>query len=172
MVAVPCPGQLPTRDQLCSGGRPYQCTYQGLTKEYQKVGHDNKTRTLPLHSENSQRLLNHPTAQGYYILKHIACFRRTSARKCCQRNCRIPFPIMGLGSARVRNQAEGEEAGGGSGRAASSRTATDSNPPSGAGRGGAPSTQLKGSPELPAAAAAPNQGSPMAINQNPPRTSL
>jgi hypothetical protein len=60
-----------------------------------------------------------------------------------------------------RNQAEGEEAGGGRGRAASSRTATDSIPPSGGGRGGAPSPQLEGSPEL------PNQGSPMASNRNP-----
>jgi hypothetical protein len=39
--------------------------------------------------------------------------------------------------------------GGGSGRAASSRTATDSNPPSGGRRGGVPSPQLNDSLQLP-----------------------
>jgi len=106
---------------------------------------------LPLNSENSQRLLNHPIAQDYCILKHIAWFRRTSARKCCRHDCRIPFPIMGLSSARVRNQAEGEVGakGGGSGPAPSSHTATDSNPPSGGRRGGGQNPQLNDSPKLP-----------------------
>jgi hypothetical protein len=72
-----------------------------------------------------------------------------------------------------RQRLAGRAAGGDRGRVASSHTATNSNPPtpptpSGGGKGGAPSSQLGGSSELPTA---PNQGSLMAIsNRNPQET--
>lgn len=101
MVPVPYPDQLPAQGRLCSGGRPCRCTYQGPAKEYPKVGHGSEPRTSPLSSGNSQGLLNRPSARGYCLLKHTACFHRTFAKKCCRRSCRIPFPIMGLSSAPV-----------------------------------------------------------------------
>ena len=56
-----------------------------------------------------------------------------------------------IGIRPYRNQAEGEVGakGGGSGPAASSHTATDSNPPSGGRRGGGQNPQLNDSPKLP-----------------------
>lgn len=169
MVPVPYPDQLPAQGRLCSGGRPCRCTYQGPAKEYPKVGHGSEPRTSPLSSGNSQELLNRPSARGYCLLKHTACFHRTFAKKCCRRSCRIPFPIMGLSSAPVRNQAEGAEGAAG-GHAAISHAATGSSPPSGGGGGPVPNSD--DSPEYPNRGK--NQARIMAGNRGirPQRTSL
>lgn len=170
MVPVPYPDQLPAQGRLCSGGRPCRCTYQGPAKEYPKVGHGSEPRTSPLSSGNSQGLLNRPSARGYCLLKHTACFHRTFAKKCCRRSCRIPFPIMGLSSAPVRNQAAGAEGAAG-GHAAISHAATGSSPPSGGG-GGGPVPNSDDSPEYPNRGK--NQARIMAGNRGirPQRTSL